>query len=310
MGTYNKGMVLSGEVASVRSAAISDPGRKREGNEDSIACQPTPYGGIFVVADGVGGNAAGEVASSTAVKTILAVLQSKGPSSNSLAEAIFEANAEINNLAKRPDRQGMSTTTTALLLDLPYATIAHAGDSRAYLLRGGQLIRLTNDHTWVADRVRQGLLSEAEAENHFWGNVVTNALGASADLQMDLIGLKARRGDLYFICSDGLYGVVDERVMQEVFSNEPLEDAVAHLVRLANDWGGPDNISLVAIQVESIPQRANKSYEILLEDDGPAVRHAPGTGKSNNRPDWVGVAVVLLYLALFGFVVYNEYINL
>lgn len=300
-------MVLSGEVANVRSAAISDPGRKREGNEDSIACQPTPYGGIFVVADGVGGSAAGEVASKTAVKTVINVLQNKGPSTSALVEAIFEANAEINNLAKKPERQGMSTTTTALLLDLPYATIAHAGDSRAYLLRGGQLIRLTNDHTWVADRVRQGLLSEAEAENHFWSNVVTNALGASTDLQMDLVGLKARRGDIFFLCSDGLSGVVDERVLQEIFTNEVLEDAVTHLVRLANDWGGPDNISLVAIQIDAIPQQVNKSYEVMFEDEEPISK--PIRKEVNaDRPDWLAIIVLMLYLALFGFVLYNQYL--
>lgn len=280
-------MVLSSELTNVRSAAVTDPGRKREGNEDSVACQPMPYGGIFIVADGVGGNAAGEVASTTAVDTIIEVLQSKEPSSNALVEALLKANNEINNLAKQPDRQGMSTTTTALLLDLPYATIAHVGDSRAYLIRGSQLIRLTQDHTWVADRVRQGLLSEAEAENHFWGNVVTNALGASTDLQMDLIGLKARRGDIFFVCSDGLYGVVDEPVMQEVFRNEPLEQASAHLVKLANDWGGPDNISVVAVKVEAIPRRGNKSYEILLEDDGPVAIHPNTRNAQDSRPHWL-----------------------
>jgi serine/threonine protein phosphatase PrpC len=178
------------------------------------------------------------VASRLAVEAILEVLSQKEPSPKALLEAFEEANRRIYQEAQRPENRGMGTTATCLLLDLPYALIAHVGDSRAYLFRKGVLKQLTEDHSWVAERVRQGLLTVEEARTHRWRNVITNALGSFPEARVDLLGLKVEPGDIFLLCTDGLYGVLEDRTLQEVLRNYPPEEAAERLVALANEWGG------------------------------------------------------------------------
>ncbi|BAW02230.1 protein phosphatase 2C [Thermus thermophilus] len=163
----------------LEAALKTHPGLKRPKNEDAVGGEATPWGGVYVVADGMGGHRTGEVASRLAVETVLARLsREEPPSPKDLLEALEEANGRIHREAQRPENRGMGTTCTVLVLDLPYALVAHVGDSRAYLLREGNLHQLTEDHSWVAERVRQGLLSPEEARTHRWRNVITNALGS------------------------------------------------------------------------------------------------------------------------------------
>ncbi|RDI96310.1 Stp1/IreP family PP2C-type Ser/Thr phosphatase [Meiothermus sp. QL-1] len=304
----------------VYAAALTDPGRKRALNEDAVAQCVMPYGGIFIVADGMGGHRTGEVASQMAVSRIMEMLRRSEPSPQGLLEAYEAANEAIYLAGQKPESRGMGTTCTTLWLDLPYALIAHVGDSRAYLLRDGELTQLTQDHSWVADRVRQGLLTEEEARNHRWRNVITNALGSFPAARVDLVGLKVRPGDVFLLCSDGLSGVLEDRVLAEMILTHPPEPAVAKLIRLANDWGGPDNISAVVVTIGSQVPENPRPYALPLEAGAGPVRLQSGndpevlatqvTGPTP-RPSfwqrWGNLILLLLWFALLGFVLFNQF---
>ncbi len=256
-------------ATALEAAVLTHPGRKRHVNQDAVGQRFTPYGGVFIVADGMGGHRTGEVASQLAVQHILDHLTQTPPSPSALLEAFETANHAIYEAGQRPESRGMGTTATALLLDLPYALIGHVGDSRAYLLRDGTLTQLTQDHSWVAERVRQGLLTMEEARNHRWRNVITNALGSFPHARVDLIGLKVRPGDVFLLCSDGLSGVLENEVLQEVLAALPPEDATRRLVQLANEWGGPDNISVAIVRIQHVPETPPKPYALPLETGEP-----------------------------------------
>ncbi|WP_169746305.1 PP2C family protein-serine/threonine phosphatase [Thermus filiformis] len=246
-------------------AALTHPGRKRPKNEDWVAVERTETGAFLLVADGMGGHKTGDVAARVASETILAHVRDKAPSPQVLLEAFEKANRRVYELAQRPEYRGMGTTATALWLDLPYALIAHVGDSRAYLLRQGELLQLTEDHSWVAERMRQGLLTAEEARTHRWRNVITNALGSFPEARVDLLGLKAEPNDLFLLATDGLYSVLEDKTLQEVLKDFPPEEAARRLVDLANEWGGPDNISLAIAKLpEALPQQS-RPYALALE---------------------------------------------
>ncbi|BDG17372.1 PP2C family protein-serine/threonine phosphatase [Thermus brockianus] len=295
-------------------ALETHPGRKRPKNEDAIGHALTPWGGVFVVADGMGGHRTGEVAARLAVESILEHLKDKEPSPKALLEAFERANERIFREAQRPENRGMGTTATSLVLDLPYALIAHVGDSRAYLLRQGELTLLTEDHSWVAERVRQGLLTPEEARTHRWRNVITNALGSFPQARVDLLGLKLEPGDVFLLCTDGLSGVLDERTLQEVLKTFPPEEAAKRLVALANEWGGPDNVSAIVVRVpEGLPP-GNRPYALPLE----AARGAPVRLKLGEEPDelptqvleperrprigWRDVLLIALWILVVGYI--------
>ncbi|AWR85645.1 PP2C family protein-serine/threonine phosphatase [Meiothermus taiwanensis] len=311
----------SDSLPMVFTAALTDPGRKRALNEDAVTQLVTPYGGIFIVADGMGGHRTGEVASQMAVSQILEILRHKEPSPQGLLEAYEAANEAIYLAGQKPESRGMGTTCTTLWLDLPYALIAHVGDSRAYLLRDGELMQLTQDHSWVADRVRQGLLSEEEARNHRWRNVITNALGSFSSARVDLVGLKVRPGDVFLLCSDGLSGVLEDRVLAEMILTNPPEPAVVKLVKLANDWGGPDNISAVVVTIGSQVAENPRPYALPLEaSEGRPVRLQSGSDpevlttqivEPERRVTfwqrWGSLILLLLWFGLLGFVLFNQF---
>ncbi|SDF10758.1 protein phosphatase [Thermus arciformis] len=294
-------------------AERTHPGLKRPKNEDALGHLLTPWGGVFVVADGMGGHRTGEVAARLAVETILGHFQEAEPSPKALLEAFERANARIHQEAQRPENRGMGTTATCLLLDLPYALVAHVGDSRAYLLRGGELTLLTEDHSWVAERVRQGLLSPEEARTHRWRNVITNALGSFPQARVDLLGLKLFPGDTFLLCTDGLSGVLEDRTLKEVLKNFPPEEAARRLVELANEWGGPDNISAIVVRVpEELPQ-STRPYALPLE----AAQGAPVRLKLGEEPEelptqvlepkrpglgWRDVLLILLWIVVVAYI--------
>jgi PPM family protein phosphatase len=233
-----------------RLGAASDRGRIREGNEDSFVAS----GSLAAVADGMGGAQAGEVASATAADELRS-LQDGGPwrtdrsAGDALKQAVLEANRRIREMAAGDKSlEGMGTTVTALLEDGDVVHLAHVGDSRAYLLRGGELSQLTEDHTLVQELVKQGKLRPEEAKRHPQGSIITRALGADADVQVDTATFKIVPGDRLLLCTDGLTAVVDPATIRNVLlrTRDP-QQASERLVAMANEQGGPDNVTAVVL---------------------------------------------------------------
>ncbi|HEU4706753.1 MAG TPA: Stp1/IreP family PP2C-type Ser/Thr phosphatase [Solirubrobacterales bacterium] len=230
-------------------AVRTDTGRQRNANEDSFfAAAP-----LFVVADGMGGAQAGEVASRAAAESFAGELP-KAPPERVLEETIEGANRTIHELARKdPGLAGMGTTTTAAIVDLDAEEVAigHVGDSRAYRLRDGRLEQLTRDHSLVEEMRRKGQLTDAQAEDHPQRSIITRALGPEPEVQVDLQTVPAQPGDVFLICSDGLTTMLDdERIARALSRATSLQSAVRALVDEANRAGGRDNITVVAFRLE------------------------------------------------------------
>jgi serine/threonine protein phosphatase PrpC len=226
----------------------TDTGRQRSENEDSLFVRAP----IFVVADGMGGAQAGEVASKAAADAFDRDLP-EGPPERFLRETIEEANRRIHELARAdPSKAGMGTTITAAIVD-PQAEevgIGHVGDSRAYRLRRGKLERLTRDHSLVEEMRRKGQITDAQAEDHPQRSIITRALGPEPDVEVDLQTVAAAPGDLFLLCSDGLTTMVSEDRIAAVLSTAgSMREAVRTLVDEANGAGGRDNITALAFRL-------------------------------------------------------------
>lgn len=249
---------------------LTDVGRQRMGgaNQDAAIATELPQGGLYAVADGMGGHAAGELASRLALETLASTYrQGRGSPPDRLIEAVQAANLAVLQHAVG-ESVGMGTTLIALVIDRGAALFAHVGDSRAYLLRGGELLRLTEDHSWVAEQIRLGVLTEEEARNHQWRSVVSNALGGEERARLELFGLSLKAGDRLLLCSDGLSGVVDEKDLLRLLSLNDTPQAVTRLlVDAANDRGGPDNITALVVDiVRAVPA---PRYALPEPLDGP-----------------------------------------
>lgn len=234
----------------VELAERSDTGRVRDHNEDRAVAAAH----VIAVADGMGGALAGEVASQMAVDAIGAI--APPAALPALKAAIENANRAIRRLAAQDQtKAGMGTTMTAAIVATSQVEIAHVGDSRAYLWSDGELLRLTDDHSVVAEMVRQGSLSEEEAERHPHRNVITRALGAEPDVRVDTYEHPLAEGDVLLLCSDGLYGeVADAGIAEELARAKTLEEAAAALVTRANANGGSDNVTVVLARVGTGPE--------------------------------------------------------
>ncbi len=232
----------------VDHSAATDVGRVRRANEDSHFVRVP----LFVVADGMGGANAGEVASGIAVDVFKQPLDESLAPEPRMAAAVLRANHEIYAKSISDEQfNGMGTTITALLLGESELTIAHVGDSRAYRLRGGELTRLTRDHSLVGEMVRRGAITEAEAEVHPQRSILTRALGPEDDVEVDTLSHGVQGGDVYLICSDGLTGMVDEAtIAEQMGAGTPMKEVAEELIRRANENGGVDNITAVAFRVE------------------------------------------------------------
>ncbi|HET9592321.1 MAG TPA: Stp1/IreP family PP2C-type Ser/Thr phosphatase [Solirubrobacterales bacterium] len=230
-------------------AVRTDTGRQRNANEDSLFVDAP----LFVVADGMGGAQAGEVASRAAAESFAQNLPS-GPPERLLEETIEGANRTIHELARKdPSLAGMGTTTTAALVDLDAEEVAigHVGDSRAYRLRGGKLEQLTRDHSLVEEMRRKGQLTDAQAEDHPQRSIITRALGPEPEVEVDLQTVPAQAGDVFLICSDGLTTMLDDEKIAHLLSRATsLQSAVRALVDEANRAGGRDNITVVLFRLE------------------------------------------------------------
>jgi protein phosphatase len=253
-------------------AVRTDSGLRRSSNEDSFCTRPDL--GLFVVADGMGGHAAGEVASRLAVDTIETfITETAGADKNRTWPFPFEpaislegnrlkaafrlANRQIANaMADSADLRGMATTASAVLAGPHNACIAHVGDSRIYALdklQGGTLRQITDDHSWVEEQVRAGTMTSSAARQHPWRNVVTRALSGGTDPEIDTVELDPDKGERLLLCSDGLSGVVPHETIADILgdASAPLDAICERLIAAANEGGGPDNITVLVIQVDA-----------------------------------------------------------
>ncbi|MFJ3306008.1 Stp1/IreP family PP2C-type Ser/Thr phosphatase [Streptomyces sp. NPDC086549] len=234
---------------SLRFAAGSHKGMIREGNEDSGYAGPR----LLAIADGMGGQAAGEVASSEVISTLV-TLDDDVPGSDiltSLGAAVQRANDQLRAMVEEdPQLEGMGTTLTALLWTGQRLGLVHVGDSRAYLLRDGVLTQITQDHTWVQRLVDEGRITEEEATTHPQRSLLMRALGSGDHVEPDLSIREVRAGDRYLICSDGLSGVVSHQTMEETLASyQGPQETVQELIQLALRGGGPDNITVIIADV-------------------------------------------------------------
>jgi serine/threonine protein phosphatase PrpC len=249
-------------------AVSSDPGLRRTSNEDSYCTRPDI--GLYMVADGMGGHVAGEVASRVAVEAIEAfIAETAGADknrtwpfpfdptlsfeANRLKAAFRLANRRIGSaIADSQDLRGMATTASALLAGEHHVCVAHVGDSRVYVLRDKRLNQITNDHSWVEEQVRAGTLTPSAAREHPWRNVVTRALSGGEDPEVDVTEIRPRKGERYLLCSDGLFAVVPDQRIAEILgdSSISLQEVCRRLIEAANAGGGPDNITTLALQVD------------------------------------------------------------
>ena len=227
-----------------QQASLTDPGRRRRRNEDAFVVDPP----LFVVADGMGGAQAGEVAARIAAAAFREYHEADQLAAEQRIEAIIqEANRRIHERARSDlEVSGMGTTVTAALVGSADVSIGHVGDSRAYRIRDGDLEQLTQDHTLVADLVRSGRLTAEEADTHPQRSVITRALGTDAEVDVDTFAVDARAGDVFLICSDGLTGMLtDEEILRVVRETGGLDEAVKELVKQANRRGGEDNVTVI-----------------------------------------------------------------
>lgn len=233
----------------LEAAARSDVGRRRRTNEDCYALDGTL--GLYLVADGMGGHNAGQVASGLAAETALSALRTLEGAPVSLAErlrtAVAAANREVFAAARsQPELSGMGTTLVALVAGRGRVALAHVGDSRAYLVRGAKIRQLTDDHSLVAELVRRREIPEEAAREHPHRHVLTRALGVRRSVEPDLAELTPALGDVFALCSDGLTGHVHDREIAAAVARETdLERVCGSLIELANDRGGEDNVTVL-----------------------------------------------------------------
>ena len=231
----------------VEQAGRTDVGRQRSANEDSLFVNPP----MFAVADGMGGAKAGEVASAVAVEAVEGAIESGESTETELANIVRQANRRIYDLAVADEsRRGMGTTLTLAKVHGDEVSLAHVGDSRAYLLREGELEQLTRDHSLVAELERSGQITPEAAEHHPQRSIITRALGPEPDVEVDTYTLAGRDGDAFLICSDGLTSMIsDDEVASILRSAGSLDEAADELVRAANQSGGKDNITVILFRL-------------------------------------------------------------
>ena len=258
----------------------TDTGRQRRDNEDSAFARAP----VFVVADGMGGAQAGEVASRIAVEAFEHGLPDSGSPEERLAARVREANQQIYERSRADrGRAGMGTTLTAAYVDDTHVAIAHVGDSRAYLFRGGTLQRLTQDHSLVDELVRRGKLTEEQAAEHPQRSIITRALGPEPEVEVDTWTYPARAGDVILLCSDGLTSMIsEERVRDLLAEHEHLDVAADALIREANEAGGRDNITVVLFRLEEVGADGGAGEDTIVGAAAPGDGNAPPTEEAGH----------------------------
>jgi protein phosphatase len=247
----------------ITSAGITNVGMKRQNNEDNYLINDGL--GVYVVCDGMGGHAGGEYASQIAVTTVEEVLgniRDENPDVDGATDeqitqekikyAVRLAGKRIYERAQAdPEFRGMGTTAVILLFRRGMAYLAHVGDSRGYLIRGGEITQRTEDHSWVNEQIKAGLITPETAKHHRFRNIITRSLGFQEEVEIDTQVLRAEPGDLYLLCSDGLSNLVEDAEMCEMLVENSFQETLHMLVEIACQRGGDDNITAVIARVDS-----------------------------------------------------------
>lgn len=259
-------------VLDLAVGARTDMGRVRENNEDKFDFfQPDELpvlavkGSFFAVADGMGGHESGQVASELGLKTVLTQYYADPDEDveKSLSAAIIAANSYVYETAQLvPGRSGMGTTCTSAVIRENNLYVGHVGDSRAYLIRDGKMEQVTDDHSWVAEQVKRGALTEEEAANSPFRNVITRSLGAQPDVEPDVYHRELEIGDLLLLCSDGLTGYVDDPTIFEIANSYGPSLAALKLVQKACENGGGDNVTVVIVAVRDITRLGGRKSRL------------------------------------------------
>jgi protein phosphatase len=246
----------------VRTASATDPGRRRRHNEDAFVCEPP----LFAIADGMGGAQAGELASALAA-AVVGHADADGRTGRELVVGLIEdANRSVyERAASDAAVSGMGTTMTVALAENDHVWIGHVGDSRAYLLRDGELEQLTDDHSLVAELVRSGRLTPEEAGQHPNRSMITRVLGTEPDVEVDVLAVQTRPGDVFVLCSDGLSSMVGDDAIRDVLEGheDDLAAAARVLVDAANAAGGEDNITVVLFEATGSAEALDETGEIV-----------------------------------------------
>jgi PPM family protein phosphatase len=260
--------VAATPILTIAARGLTDVGQRREHNEDAYLVAPDL--GLYVVADGMGGHAGGGTASRLAVETIQDSVRAAqvsrpelfgsgagvedSPLPDVLRQAVEAASARIFGAAQAdPALSGMGTTVTAALVDGRCAFVAHVGDSRCYLLRGGRIYQVSEDHSLVNEQLKAGAISADEAKHSRFKNIITRSVGFEQHVIVDVMGLELEAGDAVVICCDGLSNLVDDPEILQIVDEAPLDEVPARLVALANARGGDDNITVVILRTGEAP---------------------------------------------------------
>ena len=268
MDRHQRNTLSGNEVrAALTLGSRSHVGMKRSTNQDAFCAMvggnaPPGTDALLAVADGMGGHQAGEVASDMVIRGLVAKLSQSGAVASTedgyataLRRAFAEINSEIRAAATRPETRGMGTTLTAAVLAGDRLTVSHVGDSRAYLLRDGRLWQLTQDHSWVAEEVAKGRLTPQEAAEHPRRNILTQAMGIDSRVDPHSSTVPVLAGDVLFLCSDGLHGLVNDVEIARMLANQVPGAVSQEMVNLANARGGHDNITVVVGRIDSVNPR-------------------------------------------------------
>jgi serine/threonine protein phosphatase PrpC len=243
-------------------SARTDTGRLRKGNEDNLYADANEYRGLFIVADGMGGHAAGEIASQMAVDVLASELADLNDlaapdAGQRLSDTLKLANRSVfQRTMKEVDKTGMGSTASALLISDTRYLIGHVGDSRIYLVRDGVMTQLTHDHSLVQEQVDAGLITPEQARHHPQSNVITCCIGMSSEIEPDVITGETRVGDVFLLASDGLTGMVEDRRLKQLLESRANPERIVNaMIADANNNGGIDNITAIVVKVVTADTR-------------------------------------------------------
>ena len=260
----------------------TDVGRVRRSNQDALIIG----GGVAGVADGMGGHNGGEIASGETRDGILRELSGKTPDRQALREAVEKINLEIwDRQEKDASLTGMGTTLTLLWPSESEMLVAQVGDSRAYLIRDGQVRQVTKDHSLVGDMVRRGVLTEEQAACHPMRNYITRAVGTEDTIEADLFTEERKAGDRWLVCSDGLYSMISRGALEELVRKENAEEAADALLQAALEGGGRDNITLILMTDEEGPVRTGEPEEPEQTEETEKTEKPEKTADHADNPD-------------------------
>ncbi|MDW8405701.1 PP2C family serine/threonine-protein phosphatase [Chloroflexus sp.] len=280
-----------GSPMRVRYSARTDTGKRREINQDAYGSAEIGQGTLLVVCDGMGGHLAGEVASKLAVESIIAAFQPGEDPAEGLRQAFVVANQRVH----AEGRGSMGTTAVAVFFWHNTLYVANVGDSRAYLVREGQIRQLTHDHSLIGDQVAAGLLTAEEARASNIRNIITRAIGHLSHVEVDLFREPLLPGDTIVLSTDGMHGLLTDEEIAAIASMHPLDVAARRLVDEANARGGPDNITVVIAQVDGLDPTISESVTVVAAPPPPPAVAAPPTVKPLSR---VGLALATLVLVV------------